>query len=248
MNITAFIAIRVGSTRVHFKNFRLLDGKPLYEHITDEMLKSKKINSLYINTDSKHAISIAKKKYGKKLNYFLRKKNLGNSSTTLDQYAYDFMKKIPSDITVFLNPCCLFLKSKTIDDAIDSFINNNLNSCVASATRQTHCFYKNKPINFSFNELQPRTQDLKSVHAATCAFFIWKSSSFKKKYEKSGHANFHGKFASYGLDYEEAIDIDQEGDFVFAESFKKFKKSRRLKPKYHPEIEKLIKSGKISQN
>ena len=158
------------------------------------------------------------------------------------------MSTFPSDITIFLNPCCLFLKAKTIDDAIEKFITNKLNSCAASRIAQTHCFYNDQAINFSFKSLQPRSQDLIPVHAMTSAFFIWKNSTYKKNYEKLGYANFHGKFGSYGLDFEEAIDIDQEGDFVFAESYKKFKKSRVSKPRYQAKIEKLIKVGKVSQN
>ena len=83
------------------------------------------------------------------------------------------MINFPSEITIFFNPCCLFLKSETIDKAISYFINNNLDSLCASRVAQTLCFMNNNPINFSFNVGQPRTQDLDPIHCQTCAFFFF---------------------------------------------------------------------------
>ena len=98
MKINAFLACRLGSKRVPFKNLILLNRKPLFSFLTDNALSSKKINNLYLNTDSEIIINIGKKLYGSKLNYYLRPSHLGTSSVSLDEYAYDFMIKFPSFI------------------------------------------------------------------------------------------------------------------------------------------------------
>ena len=67
--INAFIASRLGSTRVPFKNLRNLAGKPLYEYLTDEALNCLEIDNLYLNTDSRHIINAAEERYKDKLNY-----------------------------------------------------------------------------------------------------------------------------------------------------------------------------------
>ena len=135
------------------------------------------------------------------------------------------MINFPSEITIFFNPCCLFLKSETIDKAINYFIKNNLDSLCASKVAQTLCFVNNKPINFSFKTSQPRTQDLEPIHCQTCAFFIWKTEKFVNAYKKNSAGNFCGKFESYGLSTIESIDIDTEEDFLIAESILMSKKS-----------------------
>ena len=141
----------------------------------------------------------------------------------------------------------MFLKTETIDSAIDYFIKKDLDSLCASRVAQTLCFLKNKPINFSFETSQPRTQDLEPIHCQTCAFFIWKTETFLESYKKNKSGNFCGKFESYGLSTIEAIDIDNEEDFLIAENIL-LGKERKFNFKYHQSVETLIKDGKIKPN
>ena len=246
-NINAFIGCRLGSTRVKFKNLSLIDKKPLFTYLTNSALATSNINKLYLNTDSKYIVNIAKEIYQNKLNYYIRPSHLGSSKAKLDDFVYDFMINFPSEITIFFNPCCLFLKTETIDKAINHFISNNLDSLCASRVAQTLCFVNNKPINFSFNSAQPRTQDLDPIHCQTCAFFIWKTETFKNAYERNNAGNFCGKFESYGLSTLESIDIDTEEDFLIAESILIGKKEK-FKFKYHKDVDNLIKNGIIKPN
>jgi len=247
MKVNAFIAVRGGSTRVPFKNFRIINGKPLYEHLTDESLKCKEISNLFINTDTKFILNYAKDNYGDCLNYYLRDPLLGTSDATLDEYVYDFMLKYPSDICIFLNPCSLFLKAETIDNAIRYFIKNNLDSCVASEVIQTHCFYNNRSVNFNFNQKQPRSQDLVPIHAMTSGFFIWNNLTFIREYESRGSANFCGKFESFGVSHIEAIDIDEENDMLLAEAYALLLKKDRV-IRYPDVVEKAIKNKVLRMN
>ena len=246
-NINAFIGCRLGSTRVKFKNLSLIDNKPLFTYLTDSALESSSINNLYLNTDSKYIVNVAKEIYKEKLNYYIRPSHLGSSEAKLDDFVYDFMINFPGEITIFFNPCCIFLKSETIEKAIDYFLKNNLDSLCASKVAQTLCFIKNKPINFSFDTGQPRTQDLNPVHCQTCAFFIWKTETFKNAYKKNKAGNFCGKFESYGLSTLESIDIDTEEDFLIAESILIGKKNK-FNFTYHKDVDKLIKDGIIKPN
>ena len=246
-NINAFVGCRLGSTRVKFKNLSLINNKPLFTYLTDNALAATNIDELYLNTDSQYIIDVAKEIYSNKLNYYIRPPHLGSSKAKLDDFVYDFMINFPSDITIFFNPCCLFLKTETIDKAISYFIENNLDSLCASRVAQTLCFMNHKPINFSFDAAQPRTQDLEAIHCQTCAFFIWKTKTFKNDYEKNSAGNFCGKFESYGLSTLESIDIDTEEDYLIAESLLIGKKDK-FNFTYHKDVDKLIKNGIIKTN
>ncbi len=245
--VNAFIGCRLGSTRVKFKNLLLLDNKPLFSYLTDNALQANKIENLYLNTDSEYLVDIAKTIYQKKLNYYVRPAHLGSSKAKLDDFVFDFMVKFPNEFTIFFNPCCLFLRPETIDKAIDYFIKNNLDSLCASRVAQTLCFFKNNPINFSFDTSQPRTQDLEAIHCQTCAFFIWRTKTFIESYKKNNFGNFCGKFESYGLSTLESIDIDTEDDFLIAENIL-MGKGRKFNFTYHHSVESLIKEGKIKTN
>ena len=246
-NINAFIGCRLGSTRVKFKNLSLIKNKPLFSYLTDSALATSNIEKLFLNTDSQYIVDVARKIYNDRLNYYIRPSHLGSSKAKLDDFVYDFMINFPSEITIFFNPCCLFLTPETIDKAISYFINNNLDSLCASRVAQTLCFMNNKPINFSFDVGQPRTQDLDPIHCQTCAFFIWKTETFKNAYEKNSAGNFCGKFESYGLSTLESIDIDTEEDYLIAESLLIGKKDK-FNFTYHKDVDKLIKNGIIKTN
>ena len=120
--VNAFLGCRLGSTRVKFKNLLLIDKKPLFTYLTDSALKATNIENLYLNTDSQYLVDIAKEIYQDKLNYYVRPKHLGSSKAKLDDFVFDFMLKYPNEYTIFFNPCCLFLKTETIDKAINYFI------------------------------------------------------------------------------------------------------------------------------
>ena len=225
----------------------LINNKPLFTYLTDNALAATNIDELYLNTDSQYIVDVAKEIYSNKLNYYIRPPHLGSSKAKLDDFVYDFMINFPSDITIFFNPCCLFLKTETIDKAISYFIENNLDSLCASRVAQTLCFMNNKPINFSFDAAMPRTQDLEAIHCQTCAFFIWKTKTFKNDYEKNSAGNFCGKFESYGLSTLESIDIDTEEDYLIAESLLIGKKDK-FNFTYHKDVDKLIKNGIIKTN
>ena len=132
--------MRLGSTRVKFKNLSLIDNKPLFTYLTDSALNCSNIDNL-LNTDSQYIVDVAKEIYNKKLNYLLSP-HLGSSKAKLDDFVYDFMINFPSDLTIFFNPCCLFLKTETIDKAISYFIENNLDSLCASRSCSDIMFYK----------------------------------------------------------------------------------------------------------
>jgi len=247
MKINAFVASRLGSVRVPFKNLRLLNGRPMFEYLVDTCLGVRSFSQLYINSDSQMLLDIAEQRYGDALKYYKRSEELGTSAATLDEYVIDFMEQEPGDVTVFLNPCSIFLKEQTIANALNYFIENNLDACVASEIIQTHCFFENSPINFSFSEKQPKSQDLTPVHAMTSGFFIWRNKTFLKNYKGNGFANFSGKFSSYGVSKMEAIDIDTEEEFQLAERFMT-QTSGVSAPSYHPAIHDDVLSGKIKVN
>ena len=105
MKIVAFVASRLGSNRVPFKNVRLLKGKPLFYYLLNTALKCKKIDEVYMNTDSEEIIEISKELFTNDLKFYKRPKNLGTSSASLDDYVYEFLQNIEADIVIFLNPC-----------------------------------------------------------------------------------------------------------------------------------------------
>ena len=109
MKINAFLAIRLGSQRIPYKNFRLLAGKPLYTYLADTAKNCQQISHLFINTDSQMVIDIYKTNTATQFLVFIQW--LGTSGDP-DDYVYDFMS-VNHDYTVFLS--MQHFQKKTID-------------------------------------------------------------------------------------------------------------------------------------
>ena len=52
MKVTLLLPMKGNSERVPNKNLKLFNGKPLFHAVIDELIKSKYINKVIINTDS----------------------------------------------------------------------------------------------------------------------------------------------------------------------------------------------------
>ena len=62
MKTVAIIFGRKNSKGLKNKNIKNINGKPAFSHVIDEVRKVKKINHIFVSTDSEYIISKAKKK------------------------------------------------------------------------------------------------------------------------------------------------------------------------------------------
>ena len=135
--IIALVPARIGSVRVKAKNLRLLGGKPLIYYIINTLKKVQNLDEIYINSDSDLFEQIAIR-YGVK--FYNRAKELATSESMIDDYIYDFCKKIPSDILAVANPTSPFIKPSDIEGALENFLKNSYDTQLASEEIKTHCF------------------------------------------------------------------------------------------------------------
>ena len=64
MRVVAIVPIKSNSKRVHKKNFKKVQGKPLYHYILDK-LKKCNFDDIYVDTDSTTIKKFCKKKESK---------------------------------------------------------------------------------------------------------------------------------------------------------------------------------------
>ena len=86
MKIVAIIPIKSQSKRVKRKNFRLINGKPLYRYLLDK-LKKTNFDEIYVDSDSKEIESYCKKNkffFIQRKNYLKKDKANGNDLLKCD--------------------------------------------------------------------------------------------------------------------------------------------------------------------
>ena len=205
--LTAVIPVRQGSQRVKNKNFKPFCGKSLLEHKID-MVKKLPVEKIIVNTDSKHAIEIAKKN---KIDYFERDEYHASNECTNSEYHEYLANVTNSENIIIAQVTAPLISYETYIEAIDLFYNNKCDSLMSVKEVKEFLWFENKPVNYELNNA-PNSQNLPDFFTPTFGIVIVKKESMLKD------KNFIcGKPFFYKISQEESIDIDTNVDFDFAE-------------------------------
>ena len=124
MKFIAIIPARSGSKGIVNKNTTIINKKKLIEYTFQVAQKSKHIKKIFVTTNDKNVINVAKKyKYIKIL---LRKKKLSLSKSLISEAIYDALKKVRNEFPnisnfILLQPTSPQRSSIDIENAIKMF-------------------------------------------------------------------------------------------------------------------------------
>ena len=233
MKIIAMIPARLGSKRIKHKNLRLLDGKPLVSHVLEKCKKADIFSEIYINSESEVFNGIAKD-YGVKL--YIRDPIFATDDATNDQFILDFINHIDCDIVVQVNPTSPLVQAEEIKSFVTEMLQGDFDTMLSVKREQVEGFYKGKPINFDQLDQMPRSQDLEPIYLHCSTILAWKSKVIREKMDKYNCCTYgaDSKVGYYTFDSYANIDIDNEADFIFAETIIQYlKKPKDVVKKYY---------------
>lgn len=203
----AFVPIRLNSKRVVGKNVKLLGNKPLLVYIFEKLLDVPEIDEVYAFCSSEEIKALLPEKV-----LFLKRDESLDRDETLGAEIYEaFCKAINADVYILAHTTSPFIKATTIQHALSKVLDESYDSAFSAQEIKTFTWYQGKPLNYSLQNI-PRTQDLEPVFVETSAFFIFKSEIWKQMKRRIGD-NAYLQL----VDPLEAVDIDNPGDFEFAE-------------------------------
>ena len=239
MKIIGMIPARLGSTRVKNKNLRMINDRPLIQYIIDAAKQSNYLDELYLNSESTVFKALADKS---EINFYQRPDILSSDQATNDDFTYDFMLNVKGDILVQLLPTSPFLSREEIDSFIDTMIQKSYETLISVKNIQIESVFKNQPINFEVLKQTPPSQSLEPVKAYACGIMGWQYKRFIKNIKKFGAA-YHGGNGSIGyfeIKGDSTIDIDNEEDFLLAESVAASKVSKKPEPRYYTSEKSIV--------
>lgn len=220
MTVVAMISMKGHSSRVPGKNLRPFLKRPLYSWILDTLLNAKRIDQVIVETDSDEIQESVQTLYD--LPVFRRPPDLVGDHVPMNDLIAFNMKNVPADVYVQTHATNPLLKSETIDHAIGTFLENkdSHDSLFGVTERHARLFWPGgRAINHNPDELIP-TQDLPPICEENSNIYVFTKDSFAKRNHRIGVRPY-----LFSIDQWEAIDIDDEIDFQFAE----FLASRNLK-------------------
>lgn len=219
--ITALLFMKAHSERVPGKNLRSFDGKPLFHWILEALSSSSKINSIIINTDSEEIAKEATNHFDVKI-HMRPKYLLSITSNEANQIMEYDINKSEAEFYLQTHSTNPLLTSFTIDRAIDTFLNQEKHDSLMSVTRLQSRFYwpDGTGINHDPEKLI-KTQDLKPIFEENSCIYMFSRNMFLMRKQRIGLNPL-----LFPIDPLEAIDIDEESDFIIAEAVKNIKKRR----------------------
>jgi CMP-N-acetylneuraminic acid synthetase len=216
MKIVAMIPARLGSKRIIKKNLRLIDGKPLISYVLEIVKKCDVFDEIYLNSEAEIFDGIAKE-YGVK--FYKRPPEHSTDKSTNDEFALDFMEKIPGDILIQILPTSPLITTQEILTFEEEMVKKDYETLISVEHKQIACLYEEQPLNFDKIKVNPPSQEMNPVMAYATVLMGWKYESFKKNMAQYGSAYHggHGKTGYFELRGLSTIDIDREEDFQLVE-------------------------------
>jgi CMP-N-acetylneuraminic acid synthetase len=212
MSVTAIVPMRHNSERVPGKNYRPLDGVPLYHHVVRTLLAVPEITGVIIDTDSDFILEDAASSFPD-VTTVLRPEHLRDGAIAMNDVLANTMSQVTTDTVMQTHSTNPFVRPRTFSEAIRAYFDSSDSfDSVFSVTRlQTRIWASGAvPVNHDPAVLL-RTQDLNPLYVENSCFYIFNSEAFLASGNRIGSRPF-----MYEMDTIEAIDIDEERDFALA--------------------------------
>lgn len=210
--VIAFVHAKGTSTRVPSKNLRILGDKPLFCHAIQNALNAKMVDSVVIDSDNEEILEIGEKFGAVPL---LRPKELANNLATGDDLAYwQASNYQDSEIVLQVIPTAPFLRSESIDNAINILLSNPEKDSIAGVYEDAFYQWKDgKPVYYKSDGSIPNSFELgKTVYETTGLYVNYTKAVLRTKRRLNPE-----NCLSYNLSKIESVDINTIEDFEFAE-------------------------------
>lgn len=219
--ITALVPMRHHSQRVPNKNYRLLDGKPLYQHILTTLLSVTEIAEIVVDTDSPVIIEGLLTSFPT-IKVIDRPQELRADDVSMNTILQYDISQAPADFYLQTHSTNPLLKATTITKAIHSFLAAypGKDSLFSVTRLQTRLYdHAGKALNHDPRVLI-QTQDLPPVYEENSCIYLFSAATLAKKGTRIGDDPI-----LFETDPEESLDIDEEIDLKMVEMMIKARKS-----------------------
>ncbi len=215
MQVCALILARGGSKRIKDKNLIKINKKPVISYTVNELAKSKKIDKIYLMTDSLKIKKEANDLNIEKLEVITRSKKSATDAAQSEVAINEFIKKYNYKTIYFVQLTNIFLKKIDIDKSINMYFKNSYDSLLSVIQSDKFIWRKkgNKifPSNYDLHN-RPLTKKAKDTYyLENGSFYIFESKGFKKN-----KIRLFGNIGFYVMGKETYFDIDDMDDLRIA--------------------------------
>ena len=215
--IVALLPMKAHSSRVKGKNFRELNGRPLFRWILDTLLSVPEISKVVINTDAREILQEKGLQESERVVIRDRKEELCGDEVSMNLVLADDVAAVPADIFLMTHTTNPLLSVETVQTAIKTFLagmEEGGNDSLFTVNRVQTRFYREdlSPVNHDPDNLIP-TQDLEPWYEENSNLYLFTADSFAKTSARIGN-----KPIMFETPRIESVDIDEEEDWTIAQA------------------------------
>jgi CMP-N-acetylneuraminic acid synthetase len=211
--IVALMPMRHHSERVPGKNYRLLAGKPLFQHMLDALLECPEISRVAIDTDSPIIMETLREKYPQVV-VIERPEHLRADTTPMNEVLLHDTSLIPADLYLQTHSTNPLLRPQTISRAVQALTSQfpAYDSLFSVTRMQTRIWDQlGRPVNHN-PAILLRTQDLPPIYEENSCIYVFSRQTLEFRRNRLGERPL-----LFEIPAAEAWDIDEELDFLIAD-------------------------------
>lgn len=211
--IVALVPMRHESQRVPGKNYRLLAGKPLYQHIIETLHACPEIQEIVVDTDSPVIRDGLNARFPRVI-VLERPEHLREGDVPMNDVLLHDTEQIAADFYLQTHSTNPLLRAATISNAIETFLRNypRFDSLFSVTRLHTRLWDQlGRAINHN-PAILLRTQDLPPVFEENSCLYIFSRETLAARHNRLGERPY-----MFEIEPAEAWDIDEEIDFQFVD-------------------------------
>lgn len=208
--LVALVPMKAHSERVPDKNVRNFNGRPLFHWILSSLNAAETVDEVVVDTDSSRIAREAADEFG--ATTIDRPESLRGDEVSMNRIILHDVETVQAD--AYLQTHCTnpLLRTATIDDAFETFRESDHDSLFSVTPHRTRLWTEDvEPVNHERDRLLP-TQELDPVFEENSNLYFFTRDSVLERENRIGDDP-----GMYGMDAEEAVDIDYPRDFRYAE-------------------------------
>jgi CMP-N-acetylneuraminic acid synthetase len=219
--ITALVPMRHHSQRVPGKNFRPLDGRPLYAHILGTLSMVPQISRILVDTDSPEIMNGIKSDFPA-VQCVLRPEELRADTVPMNEILMYDTGLVESDFYLQTHSTNPLLRADTVSKAIQTLLElYPAYDSLFSVTRLQSRLWDGLGRAINHNpDILLQTQDLPPVYEENSCLYLFTRETLTRKRNRLGDRPYLFEIAA-----DEAWDIDEEIDFKLVELLIQARKS-----------------------
>ena len=215
-SIVAIILARGGSKGIPKKNLRLFGNAPLVDWCLNAALKSKKITTVILSSDSEEILERGEN-LGCEIHH--RSPKHAQDTTSSEESMLAVISEHPlaqsADILILVQPTSPLTEAEDFDLALDLFENEGFDSLATGTLDHSFMWQVDEKGNAKPNynpQSRPRRQEMKNSRKENGAFYITKKQIWEEHKCRLG-----GKIGFYTMKPIQSLEIDSELDWTLLE-------------------------------